>query len=146
VFGQFPGDSLPRGRFRVLALTDNISLLTAWANDAGYHRVFIEQMRTYFEHGDVLIAISGSGNSPNVVEAVLLARNLGVETIGLVGFGGGKLKELVDHAIVVASNEYGPIEDVHLMLNHIITACLRERIAPKDRTSVAATPYPLASS
>jgi D-sedoheptulose 7-phosphate isomerase len=136
IFGQFPTDSRERGRFKVLALTDNVPSITAWANDTNHDRVFLEQVRTFTDPGDVLVAITGSGNSPNVIEAVNIARRLGAETIGLLGFGGGKVKDLVDHAIVVASNEYGPVEDVHLMLNHIFTCCLRQLIAqessPKD--------------
>jgi D-sedoheptulose 7-phosphate isomerase len=128
VFGQFPGDAAPTGRFKVLALTDNIPLITAWANDAGYERVFLEQVRTFTDPGDVLVAISGSGNSPNVVEAVKLARHLGAETIGILGFTGGKLKDLVDRAVIVASDDYGPIEDLHMALDHIVTTCLREMI------------------
>ena len=104
VFGQFPGDAAPSGRFKVLALTDNIPLITAWANDAGYDRVFLEQVRTFTDPGDVLVAISGSGNSPNVVEAVKLARRLGAETIGILVFSGGKLKDLVDRAVIVTSD------------------------------------------
>lgn len=129
VFGQFPGDAAPSGRFKVLALTDNIPLITAWANDAGYDRVFLEQVRTFTDPGDVLVAISGSGNSPNVVEAVKLARRLGAETIGILGFSGGKLKDLVDRAVIVTSDDYGPIEDLHMALDHIVTTCLREMIA-----------------
>lgn len=129
VFGQFPGDATPTGRFKVLSLTDNIPLMTAWANDAGYDRIFVEQVRTFTDPGDVLIAISGSGNSPNVVEAVKLARRLGAETIGILGFKGGKLKDLVDRAVIVSSDDYGPIEDLHMALDHIVTTCLRDMIA-----------------
>jgi D-sedoheptulose 7-phosphate isomerase len=128
IFGQFPGDSTPKGRFKVLSLTDNVPLITAWANDAGYERVFLEQVRTFTDPGDVLVAISGSGNSPNVVEAVKLAKAMKAETIGILGFAGGKLKDLVDTALIVASDDYGPVEDVHMALDHIFTVCLREMI------------------
>jgi D-sedoheptulose 7-phosphate isomerase len=112
----------------VLSLTDNVPLITAWANDAGYERVFLEQVRTFTDPGDVLVAISGSGNSPNVVEAVKLAKAMKAETIGILGFAGGKLKDLVDTALIVASDDYGPVEDVHMALDHIFTVCLREMI------------------
>lgn len=124
-----------KGRFRVLALTDNAAMLTALANDTGYEAVFREQVRTLVEPGDVVIAISGSGNSPNVVEAVKLAAALGADTIGLLGFSGGALKRLVRTAVIVPGDEYGPIEDAHLVLNHIITNCLRARIEAAEQSS-----------
>lgn len=129
VFGQCLGEASRKGRFKVLALADNMPSLTAWANDTHYDRVFLEQVRTFTDPGDVVIAISGSGHSPNVVEAVQLATKLGAETIGLLGFKGGTLKNLVDVAIVVESDDYGPVEDIHLTLTHILTASLREMIA-----------------
>ncbi len=136
VFGQFPGNSPPAGRFKVLALTENVPLITAWANDAGYEWVFREQVRTLIDPGDVLVAISGSGASRNVMEAVKVAKSMGVETIGILGFAGGELRELVDKAVIVTSDEYGPIEDVHMVLNHIFTVCLREMIrADSSRNS-----------
>lgn len=128
VFGRVPVRSRSRKPFRVLALTDNVPIITAWANDTHYDEIFMEQVRTFTDTGDLLIAVSGSGNSPNVVEAVRMARSLGADTIGLLGFGGGKLKDLVDLAIIVDSYEYGPVEDVHLVLNHLFTECLRTRV------------------
>ena len=127
IFGRRPDPG--RRRFKVLALADNIPTLTAWANDTDYDRVFAEQVQTLIDPGDVLIVISGSGKSPNIVEAVKTANRLGATTIGLLGAGGGEIKDLAHHALIVASDDYGPIEDVHLMLNHIFTACLRELIA-----------------
>jgi hypothetical protein len=111
IFGHSPTDSPERGRFRVLALTDNVPSITAWANATHYDRAFLEQVRTFTDPGDVPVAITGSGNSPNVVEPVKIAKHLGAETIGLLGFGleGGKVKGLVDQAIIVASNEHGPV-------------------------------------
>jgi len=129
VFGQFPGGAAPTGRFKVLALTDNVPTITAWANDTEYSRVFSEQVRTFVDAGDVVIAISGSGNSPNVVQAVQLAKRMGAYTIGFLGFGGGRLGSLVDCPLVVVSAEYGPVEDIHLMLNHLVTECLKRKIA-----------------
>jgi len=133
IFGQFLGTSEPTGRFKVLSLTDNVPVMTAWANDTAYDRIFVEQVRTFIDPGDVLIAITGSGNSPNVVNATLLAQSLGATTIALLGFDGGKLATLADIPLIVASDDYGPIEDIHLMLNHLMTMCLRELIAAEPR-------------
>jgi D-sedoheptulose 7-phosphate isomerase len=108
--------------FRVIALGDNGPGLTAWANDVGYERVFAEPLRNWVDKGDVVIAITGSGNSPNVVEAVKTAKAQGAKTIALLGFDGGLVKQLVDAYILVESDRYGHIEDVHLALNHLITA------------------------
>ncbi len=112
-------------RFRVLALTDNVPLMTAWANDSSYEDIFAEQLAIFAGPGDVAFAISASGNSPNILRAVEEARDRGAVTIGLCGFGGGRLAELADHAVVVASDEYGPVEDIHLVLNHAIAEAVR---------------------
>lgn len=110
---------------RAIALTDNVPLLTAWANDTEYRRVFAEQLRPLIRPGDLLIAISGSGNSPNVLEAVLVAREAGAFTIGLTGFEGGRLRDLVDLCLIVPSACMEQIEDLHLILQHTITTVLR---------------------
>lgn len=110
---------------RAIALTDNVPLLTAWANDTEYRHVFAEQLRPLVRPGDLVIAISGSGNSPNVLEAVRVAREAGAFTIGLTGFQGGKLRELVDLCLIVPSACMEQIEDVHLILQHTITTVLR---------------------
>jgi D-sedoheptulose 7-phosphate isomerase len=123
-----PGGEGPR-RFRCLALNDNVPSVMAWANDADYSRVFAEQLRNLATRGDILVAISGSGNSPNVLEAVRAARALGVTTIGLTGIGGGKLKDLVDVSLVVPSQSMQHTEDVHLIVLHLLTAYLRDRQA-----------------
>tara|TARA_B100000315_G_C14371790_1_gene493312 strand:- start:33 stop:587 length:555 start_codon:yes stop_codon:yes gene_type:complete len=110
--------------FRSRSLTDNTSFITAMGNDYGYESIFTCQMRNLFNEGDVLVAISASGNSQNVVEAVKLAKKMGGISIGLIGFDGGKLLDLCDHVIHVVSDkgEYGPVEDIHLMLGHMITS------------------------
>ena len=113
-------------RFRCVALVDNVESVTAWANDTDYARVFSEQLKTLAHPGDVAVGISGSGNSPNVLEAVRAARSLGLATVGLTGMGGGKLKDLVDVALVVPSNSMQHIEDVHLLVCHLLTAYLRD--------------------
>ncbi len=120
-------------RFRCVALPDNVPTLTAWANDADYSKVFSEQLKGLAKAGDVALGISGSGNSPNVLEAMRVARALGLGTVGLTGMGGGKLKELVDVPLVVPSNSMQHIEDVHLLVCHLLTAYLRDEQPSADR-------------
>jgi D-sedoheptulose 7-phosphate isomerase len=115
-----------RRRFRCIALVDNVESVTAWANDMEYSRVFSEQLVGLAQRGDVAVAISGSGNSPNVLRAVEAAHLLGLTTIGLTGMGGGRLKELADISIVVPSTSMQHIEDVHLLICHLLTAYLRD--------------------
>lgn len=113
--------------FRAISLTDNVSLLTALANDEGYETVFASQLEAVMTPGDVLVLISASGNSPNAVAAVSQATEIGASTIALVGFDGGVLAETCDLVVHIASapGEYGPVEDVHLVLNHMISEALR---------------------
>lgn len=112
--------------FRVLGLADNAAYITALGNDEGYENVFVGQLRNLFEKGDVLVAISASGNSPNVVKAVEYANNMGGTTIGMVGFDGGKLKGICHHCchVKTAKGAYGPVEDIHLVLDHITSTYL----------------------
>ena len=112
-------------RLKVISLGDGLAGLTAYANDEGYENVFSEPLLSLAEAGDVVIAISGSGNSPNVLKGVQTARQMGLITIGLTGFKGGKLKEMVDLCLVVESNSMERIEDIHLIINHILTGLLR---------------------
>jgi len=123
------------GRFRVIALTDNVPLITAWANDSSYENVFAEQLCNLMNEGDLLIAISGSGNSPNILKAVQVAGSMRAATIGFTGFIGGKLKDMVDLCVVVPSNCMAQIEDVHLILEHAISTCLGEVIASEGGIS-----------
>ncbi|HTZ61728.1 MAG TPA: SIS domain-containing protein [Thermoplasmata archaeon] len=123
----------PGRRIKCIGLSDNIPSMTAWANDADYSRIFAEPLRVLGERGDVAIAISGSGNSPNVLEAVRAARELGITTVGLTGIGGGKLKGLVDVAVVVPSNSMQHTEDVHVTLLHLLTAYLRDEGPVSER-------------
>ena len=113
---------------KVVSLVDNAAWLTAQANDWGYETVFAGQLETFAAPGDVLIAISASGNSPSVITAVELARSRALKTIGFVGFDGGALLELVDTPLWVRSTPgvYGPVEDVHIALGHIVAGCLAE--------------------
>lgn len=107
-------------RFRVLSLTDNVPWMTALSNDISYEDVFVEQLKNYAQKGDVLFAISGSGNSKNVLKALQYANQIGCETIGCSGFAGGKLKELVKHHIHIKSDHMGLIEDGQMIVAHIL--------------------------
>ncbi len=120
------GASVPgKPDIRTLSLCENVSLLTAWANDSSYDDVFVGRMAPWLKPGDLLVAISASGNSRNVLNAALHASAAGATTIGLVGFEGGRLKELVDICVTVPSNNMEQIEDIHLLLCHLITSSLR---------------------
>jgi len=114
-------------RFRVICLNDNMSAFSAYANDEGYESVFAEPLLSLAEPGDVAIAISASGNSPNVVRAVQAANERGVITIGLAGFSGGKLRALAQHSIVVPSFSYEHVEDLHLMFCHALVVAIKVR-------------------
>jgi D-sedoheptulose 7-phosphate isomerase len=106
--------------FRAMALTDSVPLITTWANDASYERVFAEQLRPWVRPGDLVFLVSGSGNSPNVLEAAKLAREMGAYTVGLCGFGGGKLAGLADEAVVVNSDSMQRVEDLHMITLHML--------------------------
>jgi len=112
--------------FRALSMTDNIAYMTAVANDESYENIFVRQLKNLFNSGDVLVAISGSGNSPNLVKAVEYANNKGGITIGIVGFDGGKLNNICHHCVHIKTmvGEYGPVEDIHLILAHIVSTYL----------------------
>ncbi len=118
-----------RQRVRVLSLTDNVPLITAWANDTAYELVFTEQMKNFIQPGDVAFAISGSGNSPNVLHALRYAREIGATTVGLAGFEGGRMRPLCDVCVVVPSDNMQIIEDLHVMAAHGIFTILRSRMA-----------------
>jgi D-sedoheptulose 7-phosphate isomerase len=107
-------------RFRVVSLNDNVATLTALANDLGYENVFSEQLKNLIRAGDLLIVVSASGNSPNVLHAIRCAQTACAEVAGILGFGGGEAAKLVDLAVVVPSNHYGIVEDAHLIVNHIM--------------------------
>ena len=115
-------------RLRALALTDNIPVMTAWSNDTAYERVFVEQLMSLYRPGDTLVAISGSGNSPNVLRAVEWANGQELPSVGLTGFDGGKLASLARHAVVVASHFMPEVEDVHSAICHGLAVSLGERI------------------
>ncbi len=120
--------------FRVLALTDNISVITAIANDVGYEDVFLNQLKIHYRQGDKLLAISASGNSPNIIAAAEWVKKQGGSVISFVGFAGGRLREISDVLVHVQTEagEYGPVEDAHLILNHILAHWFQNKLKQKD--------------
>ena len=122
-------DELPH--FRVIGLTDNMAMFSAYANDEGYERVFEAQLDNLIDPGDIVIGISASGNSKNVLNAMTLAQQRRAVTIGFTGFDGGHLRSLVDVNIHVDSPVIEHVEDIHLMLEHMIVKTLKENLAPR---------------
>ena len=125
-----------RKRFRVIALTDNVPLITAWANDSKYEDIFAQQLANFASPGDVAFAISASGNSPNVLQALRVAKDLGSTTIGITGFSGGRMLALCDECIVVPCDNMQIIEDLHTCIAHSLFTCIRSKI-----DGHAASPY-----
>lgn len=121
--------------FRSQSINDNVSLLTAISNDYGYDNIFSMQIEYNFNPGDILVVISASGNSPNVIKAVELAKKKGGTTVGLIGFSGGRLAEICDCVVHILSKtgEYGPVEDLHLILDHMITSYLTMMLKEKGK-------------
>ncbi len=115
-------------RLRAVSFNDNMALFSALGNDTAYDQVFREQVLTYVDGGDVVIAISASGNSPNVLNAVTTARDLGATTIGFSGYYGGKLAGMVDIPVVVPNHSIEQIEDMHMILEHMVTASVRQAV------------------
>lgn len=116
-------------RIRALSLTDNVAFMSALGNDEGYDQIFVQQLRTFYRPGDVLIAISGSGNSPNVLRAIEFANNNGVETIAVTGFDGGKLRTMARSCVHVPLNDMCTAESIHTIVFHYVILQLRERIS-----------------
>lgn len=112
--------------FRALSLTDNVPIITALGNDFGYEEIFVRQVRVLAHSGDVLVGISASGNSPNLLRAFDYARSSGIKTVAITAFDGGKLKTVADQGIHVPTEpkEYGPAEDAHMVLDHLVCAYL----------------------
>lgn len=115
-------------RYRCIALTDNIPVMLAIANDIGYEDVFVEQLRNFAQPGDVLIGISGSGNSKNCVKALQFARTLGMKTVTWTGYGGGAMAPLGDVAIVIPSFSMVRCEDVHVIMHHCLVSMLKAEL------------------
>jgi D-sedoheptulose 7-phosphate isomerase len=122
-------DNDRKRRLRILSLTDNTPYILAWGNDEGFDRVFVEQLKNLAEPGDLLIAISGSGNSPNVLRAVEWANHNGLTTFGCTGFSGGKLRTLAQHNLHVPLDDMGIVETIHLAAFHWIVDDLHRRIS-----------------
>jgi D-sedoheptulose 7-phosphate isomerase len=119
-------------RLKVLSLTDNTAGIMAWANDEGYDRIFLEQLKNLASPGDLLLAISGSGNSPNILKAVDWANEHGLTTVGFTGFAGGKLKNLAHHNLHAAIDDMGIVESLHQVVFHWIIDDLYRRFASKE--------------
>ena len=124
-------------RFRVMAFTDNIPLMTAWANDSSYEDIFAEQLNNFVRPDDVAFAISGSGRSPNVLKALQVARDAGAFTIGLTGFQGGHMKSLCDLCLIIPSDNMQIIEDLHLSVTHAVFTAIRTELCERNNESVA---------
>ena len=124
-------------RFQVMAFTDNVPLMTAWANDARYEDIFAEQLINFVRPNDIAFAISGSGKSPNVLRALKAAREAGAFTIGLTGFHGGDMKDLCDLCLIIPSDNMQVIEDLHLSVTHAVFTALRAKICQGSCEAVA---------
>lgn len=111
-------------KFKVICLNDNMPTMLAFSNDLSYEDIFVEQIKNFFQPGDVVIGISGSGNSENVLKAIRYASENGGVTIGLCGYQGGELGKLVDVPIIVESNDMQKIEDVHMIIVHMLMQAL----------------------
>lgn len=116
-------------RFRIVSLNDNAAIMTALANDLGYENVFSEQLTNLVQAGDVLVVVSASGNSPNVLKAMRYASSRSATVVGLLGFDGGMAGKLADISLIVPSEHYGVVEDVHLIVNHILVDYFKIRLA-----------------
>ncbi len=113
-------------RLKAISLTDHVPLITAWSNDIAYEHIFSEQLANMIEPGDVVIGISTSGNSPNVINALNLAKQYRATTVGLLGAKGGKMKDMVDAYILAPGQNIEQEEDAHMILAHVITRHMRE--------------------
>jgi D-sedoheptulose 7-phosphate isomerase len=122
-------DNDTKKRLRVLSLTDNTPYILAWGNDEGFERVFVEQLKNLAAPGDLLIAISGSGNSPNILRAVEWANRKGLKTFGCTGFDGGQLRRLAQQGLHVPLDDMGIVESIHLTAFHWVVDHLHARIA-----------------
>jgi D-sedoheptulose 7-phosphate isomerase len=123
-------------RLKAISLTDHVPLITAWSNDTAFEHIFAEQLANMIEPGDVVIGISTSGNSPNVINALNLAKQLPAATIGLLGAKGGKIKDLVDAYVLAPGQNIEQEEDAHMILAHVITRHMREVVRSQAKTPV----------
>jgi D-sedoheptulose 7-phosphate isomerase len=116
------GTRTNKKHFKTISLTDNVAVMTAIGNDYGYDHIFTKQLEVLFNPGDVVVGISASGNSQNILNAMIFANEKDGISVGLTGFSGGKLKDLAQHNIHVQTEdrEYGPVEDVHMIIDHLL--------------------------
>lgn len=134
--------------FRVIGLTDNMAIFSALANDDGYENVFAQQLASFVEADDIVIGISASGNSANVLNAIELGNKVGARTIGMTGFDGGQLRKMVDIDIHIPSDCIEHVEDIHLMLEHLICKAIKEMAAGEtddilvERVNTVSYPVP----
>jgi D-sedoheptulose 7-phosphate isomerase len=129
--------------FRVIGLTDNMAIFSAYANDEGYESVFAQQLANLVRPGDVIIGISASGNSKNVLNAIAEAKKHNVKTIGFTGFDGGFLGQMVDINIHVKSDVIEYVEDIHLMLEHMIVKTIKDQSQPKANIGASKVNLPI---
>ncbi len=122
-----------RKRLKVLSLTDNLGWIMAVGNDIGYDQIFVQQLMNYGSEGDLAIAISGSGNSPNVLHAVDWANRHGLKTFGLTGYGGGKLRTMAQQGLHVPLHDMGMVESIHLCVFHWVLNDVFARINHEGR-------------
>ncbi len=115
-------------KFKAISLSDNIPVMTAWGNDEWYEYIFSEQLVTLWEHWDVVIIITWSGNSKNLLKTIEKAKEMGITTIGFLWFDWGKAKDMLHHHILVSSTSYWPIEDIHMIFDHLITWYFQQQI------------------
>lgn len=121
-------------RLKAISLTDHVPLITAWSNDTAYEHIFAEQLANMIEPGDVVIGISASGNSPNVINAMQLAKEYRAYTVALLGAKGGKLKDIVDAYVLAPGQNIEQEEDAHMIMSHVITRHMREVVRSYAQT------------
>lgn len=121
-----------KNRLKVISLNSNVAKITAIANDSDYKNIFSDQLVGLANPGDLLIVITASGNSPNILEVLNTAKTLDIYAFGLLGFGGGKARDLVNDYICVESSDYGVVEDCHLIINHMVTDYLKTYMLSRD--------------
>ena len=131
-----PADASGCRPLRAIGLSDCLPLMTALANDIEYAQMFAQQLRAYGRPGDLLLAISGSGNSPNIIEAVKVAKEIGITVAGFSGYEGGKLREMADIKLHVPCKCMAQVEDAHLILEHALVEVLKHALAPAAAATV----------
>tara|TARA_Y100000816_G_scaffold288739_1_gene273866 strand:- start:412 stop:1023 length:612 start_codon:yes stop_codon:yes gene_type:complete len=128
------GTNSSKNPLKVISLVDNNAIMTAIANDYGFEEVFLRQIKIYCKKDDVLVAISASGNSSNLISSIKFANSFGINTVALTSFDGGQLKNLARHCIHVPTElkEYGPAEDAHLIINHLVMSYLKRHFENEE--------------